>query len=91
MDNVKQIFGDKIYFATDQYDALEGAHALAVVTEWSAFRNPDFEQIEHRMVEPIMFDGRNVYSLEKMEELGFYYESIGRKVVNEQVRKLQPR
>ncbi len=91
MDNVKQIFGDKIYFATDQYDALEGAHALAVVTEWSAFRNPDFEQIEHRMAEPIMFDGRNVYSLEKMEELGFYYESIGRKVVNEQVRKLQPR
>ncbi len=91
MDNVKQVFGDKIYFATDQYDALEGVHALAIVTEWSAFRNPDFEQIEQRMGHPTIFDGRNVYSLEKMEELGFYYESIGRKVVNEQVRKLQPR
>ncbi len=91
MGHVKQIFGDKVYFATDQYDALEGAHALAIVTEWSAFRNPDFELMEQRMAHPAIFDGRNVYGLEKMEQLGFYYESIGRKVVHEQVRKLQPR
>ena len=88
MDNVKQLFGDKIYYATDQYDALTGASALIVVTEWSEFRNPDFGRICNTLMHPAIFDGRNVYSLEKMEELSFYYESIGRKIVHVQVRDI---
>ncbi|MFI5195653.1 MAG: UDP-glucose dehydrogenase family protein [Chitinophagales bacterium] len=86
MVNVQQLFGDKIYYASDQYDALTGASALIVVTEWSEFRNPDFGRICKTLSHPAIFDGRNVYSLEKMEELSFYYESIGRKVVHAQVR-----
>lgn len=86
MDNVKLQLGDKIYFAKDQYDALKGADALTLVTEWSEFRNPDFERIQSLMKMPAIFDGRNVYTLEKMEELGFYYESIGRKTVHETLR-----
>jgi len=82
MENVRQLLGDKIYFAHDLYDTLEGASAVIVVTEWSEFRNPDFERIAELLKHPAIFDGRNVYSLEKMQQLGFYYESIGRKVVN---------
>ena len=69
------------------YDAVEGASALIVVTEWSEFRNPDFDRIYEILKHPAMFDGRNVYSLEKMQGLGFYYESMGRKIVHEQVRE----
>ena len=87
MNNVKQIFGDKIYYAEDQYDTLAGASAMILVTEWSEFRNPDFDRIAETLVHPAIFDGRNVYSMEKMEELGFYYESIGRKIVHPQVRE----
>ncbi len=87
MANVKQLMGDKIYYATDQYDALEGASAMIVVTEWSAFRNPDFDRIYSMLQHPAIFDGRNVYSLERMQELSFYYESIGRKVIHPQVRE----
>jgi UDPglucose 6-dehydrogenase len=82
MENVRQLLGDKIYFALDLYDTLESASAVIVVTEWSEFRNPDFERIAELLKHPAIFDGRNVYSLEKMQQLGFYYESIGRKVVN---------
>lgn len=85
MANVKQIMGDKIYYAEDQYDAVTGASALIVVTEWSEFRNPDFDRISNTLKHPAIFDGRNVYSLERMQELSFYYESIGRKVVHPQV------
>ncbi len=85
MENVKQIVGDKIHYAADQYDALTGASALIVVTEWSEFRNPDFDRINETLKHPAIFDGRNVYSLEKMEEQSFYYESIGRKVVHQHV------
>ena len=88
MANVKQIFGDKIHYAVDQYDALTGASAMIVVTEWSEFRNPDFDRIYKTLVHPAIFDGRNVYSIEKMEELSFYYESIGRKVVHAKVREI---
>lgn len=86
MPNVQRILGDKIHFAKDAYDALEGVDALVIVTEWSEFRNPNFEKIMSMLKYPAIFDGRNVYSLEKMEELGFYYESIGRKIVNEKLR-----
>ena len=90
MDNVKQVIGDKIHYADDQYDTLTGASALIVVTEWSEFRNPDFDRIYTTLIHPAIFDGRNVYSLEKMQELGFYYESIGRKVVHAHVHDTLP-
>jgi len=85
MSNVKQLAGDKIFYADDQYDALTGASALIVVTEWSEFRNPDFERVFATLKHPAIFDGRNVYSLEKMQEQSFYYESIGRKVIHAHV------
>lgn len=81
MANVKAIFGDKVRFVENQYDALEGADALAIVTEWSEFRNPDFDKMKSLLKQPLIFDGRNVYSLEKMQELGFHYESMGRSVI----------
>ena len=86
MQNVKRIFGDKIKFAKDQYETIQGADALVIVTEWSEFRNPNFERISELLKRPMIFDGRNVYTLEKMQELGFYYESMGRKIVNEKLR-----
>lgn len=85
MENVKAIMGDKLHYAETIYDAAEGTSALLVVTEWSEFRNPDFDRIYKSMVHPAIFDGRNVYSLEKMHELGFYYESIGRGTINKHV------
>ncbi|HXS38106.1 MAG TPA: nucleotide sugar dehydrogenase, partial [Flavipsychrobacter sp.] len=87
MENVKRIFGDKLHYSKDQYDALKHADALVIVTEWSEFRNPNFERITELLKNPVIFDGRNVYTLEKMEQLGFYYESIGRKIVHEHIRK----
>ena len=90
MNNVKQLVGDKIHYADDQYDTLTGASALIVVTEWSEFRNPDFDRIYTTLVHPAIFDGRNVYSLEKMQELSFYYESIGRKIVHPHVHDTLP-
>jgi UDPglucose 6-dehydrogenase len=86
MNNVRQLMGDKVYYAEDQYDTLDGASALIIVTEWSEFRNPDFDRICKMLAHPAIFDGRNVYALEKMQEHGFYYESIGRRVVHPQIR-----
>jgi UDPglucose 6-dehydrogenase len=89
--NVRALLGDSVYFAHDQYDALEGADALVIVTEWSAFRNPDFGRIEQSLRHPAIFDGRNVYAQDKMQTLGFYYESIGRKTIHPQLRpELKP-
>ncbi len=82
MSNVKALLGNKIKYARDQYTGLKEADALLIVTEWSEFRNPDFERMVKNLKSKVVFDGRNVYSLEKMEELGFYYNSIGRKIVN---------
>lgn len=87
MPNVKNIFGDKVIFTKDQYSALEEADALAIVTEWSEFRNPNFERINELLANPFIFDGRNVYTLERMEEKGFYYESIGRDTIHADLRK----
>jgi UDPglucose 6-dehydrogenase len=86
INNVRAIMGDKLHYAEDQYDALQNAEALIIVTEWSEFRNPDFDRISQLLKYPVIFDGRNVFSLEKMEEKGFYYESMGRKVVHKHVR-----
>lgn len=87
MDNIKRIYGDKIEYYTNQYAAVEGASALIVVTEWSEFRNPDFDRIHKQMAHPVIFDGRNVYSLEKMADQGFYYESIGRQTINKHIKE----
>lgn len=78
MENVKTIYGDRIQLANDQYEALIGADALAIVTEWSVFRTPSFKVMRELLKTPAIFDGRNLYDLERMEEEGFYYESIGR-------------
>ncbi|GAB3005783.1 UDP-glucose/GDP-mannose dehydrogenase family protein [Niabella terrae] len=80
--NVKSRMGKKIKYAKDQYAALKEADALLIVTEWSEFRNPDFERISKNLKSKVIFDGRNVYSLDKMKELGYYYNSIGRTIVN---------
>jgi UDPglucose 6-dehydrogenase len=82
MANVKALLGDKIAFAEHQYDALEDADALVIATEWSEFRTPDFDNIISLMKNKVIFDGRNLFDLNKMEELGFRYESVGRRVVN---------
>lgn len=78
MDNVRQIFGDKITFCEHEYDALKDADALAIITEWNEFRTPDFDLIKQLMKNPIIFDGRNIYDVQSVKNLGFYYDSIGR-------------
>jgi len=82
MDNIKAIYGDKITFVNDQYEALIEADALAVVTEWQLFRTPSFDVIKELLKEPVVFDGRNLYDLAFMKEKGFYYDSIGRNTVS---------
>jgi len=72
------IFGNKITYCDKSYDALSGADALAVVTEWNEFREPDFTKMRSLMKAPVVFDGRNIYSPEQMRALGFTYFSIGR-------------
>ena len=78
IDNVRELYGDKITFCEDQYDALDGADALAILTEWSVFRTPNFDRMKERLNRPLIFDGRNLYDLRRMVEAGFYYDSIGR-------------
>ncbi len=81
-ENVKAVFGDRIQYAGDQYEVLPDADALAILTEWSVFRTPDFEEMKSLLKFPVIFDGRNLYDLRNMEELGFYYQSIGRDLIN---------
>ncbi|CAH0175401.1 UDP-glucose 6-dehydrogenase TuaD [Pedobacter sp. Bi27] len=82
MTNVKNIIGDQVNYAKNQYEALEGADALLIATEWSVFRNPDFEKIDNILKNKVVFDGRNLYDLQKMIDLGYYYNSIGRKLID---------
>src|SRR6187455_3121839 len=81
MKNVRDLIGDKISFTENQYDALNNCDALIIATEWSEFRTPDFEKMTQRMKSKVIFDGRNVFDLSQMKDLGFYYESIGRKTI----------
>ncbi|BAU52370.1 UDP-glucose dehydrogenase family protein [Mucilaginibacter gotjawali] len=81
MKNVEALFGDKIKYAADQYEAIDGADALLIVTEWSLFRTPDFDQMDSLLKEKVIFDGRNLYDLDKMIDCGYYYNSIGRKEI----------
>lgn len=82
MENVRVIFGDKIEYCNNQYETLENADVLLIATEWSAFRNPDFVKMASQLKNNIIFDGRNLYDIEDMQEKDFYYESIGRKTIN---------
>ncbi len=81
MNNVKAQYNDQISMAADQYEALIGADALAIVTEWSVFRTPSYEVMKQLLKSPVIFDGRNLYDVEAMHDKGFYYDSIGRNTV----------
>ena len=78
MENVRAIYGDKLTYHDRPLETLDSADALAIMTEWSEFRRPDFAEMQRRMNAPVVFDGRNIYKLEEMSELGFTYYSIGR-------------
>lgn len=82
MDNVKIELGNKITYAENQYDALKNADALVIATEWSEFRTPDLNKIKSSLNNAVIFDGRNLFELYQMEECGFHYVSVGRRVVN---------
>lgn len=81
MENVKKQKNFPIEYSEDQYAALKDADALLICTEWSAFRNPDFDKIASLLNSKVIFDGRNLYDLDKMQKQGFYYKSIGRSTV----------
>lgn len=81
MKNVNGLIGDKISYGTNEYEVLEGADALVICTEWSIFRNPDFDRVGTLLSEKVIFDGRNLFDLEDMNAKGFYYASIGRGVI----------
>ncbi len=79
MPNVQGLIGDRIKYAENQYQALEEASALIIATEWSEFRTPDFDLINQKLNQnKVIFDGRNLFDLRMMNQLGYYYESIGR-------------
>lgn len=78
MENTERIFGTNVNFTKNQYEALQDADALIIVTEWSVFRSPDFEKMKSLLKNPCIFDGRNIFTVQKMAEQGFNYTSIGR-------------
>ncbi len=82
MKNVKHLMGDRMSYGEGQYDALNNADALIIATEWNEFRTPDFRKIAKGLKNKAIFDGRNLFDLGAMENLGFHYESVGRAVIN---------
>jgi UDPglucose 6-dehydrogenase len=81
MKNVKEMVGDKISYASNQYEALQNADALIIATEWSEFRTPEFEKMTSLLKNKVVFDGRNLYDARQMKELGYHYDSVGRLTV----------
>lgn len=81
IENVQEIFGDRVAYFDHHYETLNGVNALAIMTEWSEFRNPDFDYMKHCMASPVIFDGRNLFSPEKMAERGFDYWGMGLRYV----------
>ncbi|MBT8258989.1 MAG: UDP-glucose/GDP-mannose dehydrogenase family protein [Bacteroidia bacterium] len=81
MNNVKRKFAEQIEYCSSMYEATVGADALLICTEWSIFRTPDFQKLKTNLKTPVVFDGRNLYDVDEMEKEGFYYSSIGRKLV----------
>ncbi|MBI4513261.1 MAG: UDP-glucose/GDP-mannose dehydrogenase family protein [Gemmatimonadetes bacterium] len=79
--NARQIFGDRVTYCPRAYDALEGAEALVIMTEWLEYRRPDFQRMKTLLKDPVVFDGRNLYDPERMEARGFTYHSVGRRAV----------
>jgi UDPglucose 6-dehydrogenase len=79
MPATRRVLGDRVTYSAKSYEAVEGADALVVVTEWSEFREPDFGRIKGLMRKPAIFDGRNLYNPQHLKELGFHYEGIGRR------------
>jgi UDPglucose 6-dehydrogenase len=82
MENVKKIMGNKIQYCNTPYEAAEGADAIFIATEWPEFRTPDFDKLSSIVKGKVIFDGRNLYDLSLMKEMGYAYYSIGREVVN---------
>jgi UDPglucose 6-dehydrogenase len=82
MSNIKKIYGEKISYFNDEYEVLANADALVIVTEWALFRTPDFDKLAHLKSKAI-FDGRNLYDVNEMKGRGFYYDSIGRNIIEE--------
>ena len=78
MHETKRKLGDRIEFADTSYDAVAGADALVIVTDWNEYRHPDFARIKEALKTPVVVDGRNLYDRRKMKSLGFTYASIGR-------------
>jgi UDPglucose 6-dehydrogenase len=76
-ENVRALYGDRLTYCPHHYDTLEGADALAIVTEWNEFRNPDFAYMRRQMKQAVIFDGRNLYDPRQMRDLGFLYSGIG--------------
>jgi UDPglucose 6-dehydrogenase len=79
MNEARKLFGDRIRYAQHNYDALDGATALLILTEWNEFRRPDFQRVKSLLRQPVIFDGRNIYDPQDLIKLGFTYYSIGRK------------
>jgi UDPglucose 6-dehydrogenase len=82
IEEAKKKIGNKIKYYKNNYDALKGADALVVVTEWSEFRRPDFDKMKKLMKGKAIFDGRNIYNPEIMKQTGFTYYGIGRPIIN---------
>jgi UDPglucose 6-dehydrogenase len=78
LDHARGLLGNRIDYAETNYEALAGADALVVVTDWNEYRHPDFERVKRTLKQPVIVDGRNLYDVEKMRELGVRYHSIGR-------------
>ena len=78
METARKIFGNKIIYAKSSYDALEGADAMLLLTEWNEFRRPDFDRIKLLLKEPVIFDGRNQYDTNRMSEKNIEYICIGK-------------
>jgi UDPglucose 6-dehydrogenase len=78
MEIARLAFGDRVTYCANNYDAVQGADALLIVTEWKQYRTPNFERMRAQMREPLIFDGRNLFAPELMAQKGFRYRGIGR-------------
>jgi UDPglucose 6-dehydrogenase len=82
MPETKHSIGDKIEYSETKYMALEKADALLIVTEWADFKSPNFEKIKKTLINPIIFDGRNIYDTKELNEFGFEHYGIGTNNIN---------
>ncbi|GAB3913015.1 UDP-glucose/GDP-mannose dehydrogenase family protein [Larkinella knui] len=87
MDNVKNVLGNRITYAHTSYAALDDADALVIMTEWPMFRTPEFSKMNLLLKNKVIFDGRNLYELEQMKEMGYTYYSVGRETVTQAVEQ----